>query len=65
MTILAWHCQQAAVCQGILPLAPSELGSSGTQLVQPSQYHCLGDGVLMSYAINSTMLFTTIKSGFL
>uniref|UniRef100_A0A8C9F4H5 Family with sequence similarity 219 member A n=1 Tax=Pavo cristatus TaxID=9049 RepID=A0A8C9F4H5_PAVCR len=28
MTILVWHCQQAAVCQGILPLAPSELVSN-------------------------------------
>lgn len=61
-TIFVWHCQQAAVCLGILPLAPGELG---TQLLQPPQYHCLGDGVLMSYAINSTMLFATIKSGFL
>ena len=65
MTISVWHCQQAAVSQGTLVLAPGDLGHNGIQVIQPLQCPSLGDGELMSFAINSAMPFATIKSGFL
>lgn len=65
MTILVWWCQQAAVSWGTLVLAPGDLGGNGTQLTWPLQCPSLGDGELMSFAVNSAVPFAPIKSGFL
>lgn len=65
VAILVWHCQQAAVSQGTLGLGPGDLGCNGTQFIQPLQCTALGDGELMSFAINSATPFAAIKSVFL